>query len=124
LRKDGSLVITGRKKDMIIRGGNNIYPAEIEAFLYRLEFIAEAAACGIADSVYGQKLIAYVVPKRAVSVSHIKEELLKLIPRYKIPDDFVITEQIPQKKNGKINRNYLADYYRQCRHKNTEKNYV
>ena len=63
LDADGYLFIVDRKKDMILRGGENIYPAEIESILYRHPGVAEAAVVGVPDQVYGEAVVAYVVAR-------------------------------------------------------------
>jgi long-chain acyl-CoA synthetase len=64
LDEEGWLFIVDRKKDMIIRGGENIYPAELEEVLYRHPAVAEAAVVGLPDPVYGERVVAFVVKKK------------------------------------------------------------
>src|SRR5205823_9034244 len=67
-RDDGNYRIVGRSKEMIIRGGENVYPAEIEEFLHRHDSIAEVAVAGVPDAKYGEVVAAWVVPKAGTSL--------------------------------------------------------
>jgi long-chain acyl-CoA synthetase len=102
--EDGYLYIVGRKKEMIIRGGANIYPAEIEDVLYSYPKVAEAAVVGVPDSVFGEQVRAVVAFKEGEKGT--KEEILRLceknLAEYKIPKYVEIWPELPKGPTGKI----------------------
>jgi long-chain acyl-CoA synthetase len=102
--KDGYLSIKGRKKHMIIRGGENIYPVEIENVLYSHPQILEAAVLGIPDRVMGEEVKAVIVPKEGISlgVDHIKEFLRSRLADYKIPKYISFAQELPRNPAGKV----------------------
>jgi len=103
---DGFLFVDGRRKEMIISGGENIYPAEIENVLIECEAIAEAAVVGRPDERWGEVVVAVVVPKAATSLS--REQVLKLfegrIARYKHPKEVVFVGELPKTALGKVRK--------------------
>lgn len=111
--EDGYFYIVGRKKDMIIAGGLNIYPAEVEEVLYQHPAVAEACAFGIPDSYLGEKLLAVIVLKKGYELT--EEELLswceKRMARYKVPRSIEFRESLPKTIVGKILRRHLVDEY-------------
>src|SRR5262249_4556400 len=86
-RDDGNFRIVGRSRELIIRGGENIYPAEVEEFLHRHSAVAEAAVAGLPDAKYGEVVAAWVVPKTgaAVSPDEIKSYCQGQIAHFKVP---------------------------------------
>ncbi len=109
LDADGFLYIVERKKDLIIRGGFNIYPREVEEVLYAHPGIAEAAVVGRRDALMGEEVVAYVVAKsgatlEATSVIAFCEERLA---RYKCPREVRLVEALPKSPIGKILRKEL-----------------
>jgi long-chain acyl-CoA synthetase len=109
LDADGFLYIVERKKDLIIRGGFNIYPREVEEVLYAHPGIAEAAVVGRPDALMGEEVMAYVVAKsgaglEAKSVIAFCEERLA---RYKCPKEVRLVEALPKSPIGKILRKDL-----------------
>jgi len=103
---DGYLYVDGRRKEMIISGGENIYPAEIENVLLECEAIAEAAVVGRPDERWGEVVVAVVVPKAAASLS--REQVMKLfegrIARYKHPKEVVFVGELPKTALGKVRK--------------------
>ncbi len=103
---DGWLVVDGRIKDMIISGGENIYPAEIENVLAECDAIAEVAVVGRPDDRWGEAVVAVVVPKPGKSIS--ERELLAVldgrVARYKHPRAVVTVAQLPRTALGKIQK--------------------
>ncbi|MFA6314170.1 MAG: long-chain fatty acid--CoA ligase [Sterolibacterium sp.] len=103
---DGFMFVDGRRKEMIISGGENIYPAEIENVLIECEAIAEAAVVGRPDRRWGESVVAVVVPKDGASLS--REQVLKLfegrIARYKHPKDVVFVGELPKTALGKVRK--------------------
>jgi fatty-acyl-CoA synthase len=102
----GYLRITGRLKDMIIRGGEKIYPAEIEEFLYTLPKIAQVAVFGVPDHYYGEELMAWVRPKRGecVSAEEIRAYCHDRIAHFKIPRHIWFVEEFPTTVTGKLQK--------------------
>lgn len=111
--EDGFYYIVSRKKDMVIAGGLNIYPAEVEEVLYQHPAIAETCAFGIPDPYLGEKLMAIVVLKQGARLS--EQELLSWcegrIAKYKVPRSVVFREELPKTIVGKILRRKLVEEY-------------
>lgn len=104
LDEDGYLYITDRKKDIIIKGGENIMPTQIEEVIYRHPAVAEAAVIGIPDPVYGEEIVAYVALKFGAEAS--PEGILSYcrenLPAFKQPKEVRILETLPKSSIGKI----------------------
>ncbi len=103
---EGYLYVDGRSKEMIISGGENIYPAEIENLLIECPDIAEAAVIGRPDERWGEIVIAVVVPKTDCRLtSEMVLELLEgRIARYKYPKEVVVVDQLPKTALGKVRK--------------------
>jgi fatty-acyl-CoA synthase len=106
MRQDGYLNITGRAKDMIIRGGENIYPREIENFLYTHPKIAEAQVLGIPDEKLGEAIVAWIRLKTGESAEEeeIRDFCSGKIAHFKIPQHFRFVEQFPMTASGKVQK--------------------
>lgn len=106
MRHDGYLNIVGRVKDMIIRGGENIYPAEIEAFLMRHPQIAEAQIIGLPDEFMGEEVCALVRlnPGATVTADELREHCREGLSRHKIPKLFRFIEAFPLTASGKVKK--------------------
>jgi acyl-CoA synthetase (AMP-forming)/AMP-acid ligase II len=102
--EDGYLVLVDRAKDMIIRGGENIYPREIEAVVYGLPQIAEAAVVGRPDPVYGEEPVLFVSlhPDVTIDAATIREHLVGALSKYKLPVQITILADLPKNAVGKI----------------------
>jgi fatty-acyl-CoA synthase len=104
---EGYLSITGRIKDMVIRGGENIYPREIEEFLYTHSDILDAQVVGVPDTKYGEELMAWIrlrhgaVPLTAESL---REFCADKLAHYKIPRYIHIVDEFPMTVTGKIRK--------------------
>ncbi len=111
--KDGFFFIVDRKSDMIIRGGENIYPREIDEVLYQHPAIAAAATIGVPDQLYGEEVAAFVVLKDGVQateeelIAHCKSELAD----YKCPKSIRIVKDIPKGPTGKLLKRELATQF-------------
>jgi len=107
--KDGLLYIVDRKKDMIIRGGENVYPVEVEEVLYEIPEVLEAAVIGVPHPVYGEVPKAYVVIKKGQSLS--EEDVItfssKRLAKYKLPAEVEIIDTLPRNASGKVLKNAL-----------------
>jgi acyl-CoA synthetase (AMP-forming)/AMP-acid ligase II len=106
LDEDGYLVLVDRAKDMIIRGGENIYPKEIETVVYQLPEIAEAAVVGRAHPVYGEEPVLYVSLNSGADTSteRIDEHVAELLSKYKRPAEITILDDLPKNPVGKIDK--------------------
>ena len=103
---EGWLVVDGRSKDMIISGGENIYPAEIENVLAESDAIAEVAVVGRPDDRWGEAVVAVVVPKpgRSVTEREVMAALEGRVARYKHPRAVVTVAQLPRTALGKVQK--------------------
>ncbi|MBA2860717.1 AMP-binding protein [Methanococcus maripaludis] len=109
--KDGYYKIVGRIKDMIIRGGENIYPREIEEFLYTLPGINDAQVVGIPDEKYGEIVGAFVIPKEGYEIKEddVRDFALEKIARYKVPKHVFVVDEFPMTASGKIQKFKLTE---------------
>ena len=104
--EDGYVSITGRIKDMIIRGGENISPFEIEEYLHTHEAISEVYVIGVPDYKYGEVVMAWIKFKEGLSASEeeLREYCKGQIATYKIPKYFKFTNEFPTTVTGKIRK--------------------
>ena len=109
ITNDGYLYIVGRKKDLIIRGGANIYPAEIEEVLFKMPDTAECAVVGVPHDIYGETVKAFIVRKPGSSVSQAQfEEFCRTqLAEYKVPAEFAFVQELPKGPTGKILKRLL-----------------
>jgi long-chain acyl-CoA synthetase len=112
LDEDGYLVLVDRAKDMIIRGGENIYPKEIEAVVYRLPEIAEAAVVGRANEIYGEEPVLFVSakPGATVDVDALRAHISASLSKYKWPVEITILDELPTNAVGKIDKPSLRKF--------------
>ncbi len=107
--EEGFLYIVDRKKDMIIRGGENIYPIEVEEVLYQIPQLLESAVVGVPHEVYGEVPKAYVVLKEGESITG--DEILSYcatqLAKYKVPYEVEFLEQLPRNASGKVLKHTL-----------------
>src|SRR5207249_9838843 len=101
---DGYYTLCGRRSDLIISGGFNIYPREIEEFLSEQPEIAEAAVVGVADRLRGEVPVAYVVARRAFEASELEARCREAMASYKVPRAFITVEKLPRNAMGKIQK--------------------
>ena len=109
--EDGYINIVGRIKDMIIRGGENIYPREIEEYLYRHPEVVEVQIIGVPDARYGEEIMAWVQLRDGVALDaeDIKEFCRGQIAHYKIPRYIKFTDQFPMTITGKIQKYLMRE---------------
>jgi O-succinylbenzoate-CoA ligase len=120
---DGFYYIVDRKSDMIIRGGENIYPREIDEVLYQHPQIAAAAVIGIPDELYGEEVVAVVVlkPEAKVSEAEVMEFCKARLADYKCPKTVRFVDDIPKGPTGKLLKRELAQMFRQGHPQITQK---
>lgn len=110
---EGFVFIAGRKKEMIISGGENIYPLEIERVLYEMEEVDEAAVIGANHEKWGETPIAIVVMKSGATLT--EEELRSYcenkLARYKVPSRFIFVSALPKNATGKVDKAVLKKLY-------------
>ncbi len=108
---DGYYVIVDRKKDMIIRGGMNIYPREIEEVLYEHEAVAEAAVVGVPHDEFGEEVAAYVVLAEGASATEdeLREHVKSQVAAYKYPRQVHLIDALPKGGTGKILKRELGE---------------
>jgi long-chain acyl-CoA synthetase len=111
--EDGYIYLVGREKNMIISGGLNIYPEEVEKVLKQLSFVEEAVVIGASDSYWGEKLVALIVPKEGAIVNEkeILEYCREVLSSYKCPRQIIKVNSLPYTSSGKVARSKVkADY--------------
>lgn len=109
----GDIYVSGRDGDMIIRGGLNIAPKEVEDVLGSHPSVVTAAVVGVADAVFGQLVKAYVVPRGDTDLTILAEDLrqhsLKHLSRAKVPENIVFVPELPMNAGGKVLRKLLSE---------------
>lgn len=109
---DGYVYVVGRLSDMIIRGGSNVSPAEVEQVLRSHPGVRDVAVVGLPDDVYGQRVVAAVVPEDglAVDADRLSEFGRSQLASFKVPVDFITVDRIPLKATtGKVDRREVAE---------------
>lgn len=104
---DGYYTLLGRKSDLIISGGFNIYPREIEDFLCEQEEVAEAAVVGVADDLRGEIPVAYFVARKPIAAEELDARCRAALASFKVPRRFVEVEQLPRTALGKVQKHLL-----------------
>jgi long-chain acyl-CoA synthetase len=113
LDEDGYLYVVDRKADMVISGGVNIYPAEIEAMLATMSGVADSAVFGIPCEEFGESLLAVVQPLKGASIDpeSVQSFLRERIAGFKVPRQVLFMDQLPREDTGKIFKRKLRDPY-------------
>jgi long-chain acyl-CoA synthetase len=106
---EGFFYINGRSKELIIKGGENIAPREIDEALLRHPGVLDAAAVGVPDPAYGQEIVAFVVPREAngagaLDANELREHCLRELGRYKTPKEIRFVRELPRGPSGKVQR--------------------
>ena len=111
--QDGYLTIVGRSKDMIISGGLNVYPKEIESLIDDIEGVGESAVIGLKDDDLGEKVVAMVVRQDKSEIT--EEELITTLKQdiagFKVPKQVIFIDELPRNAMGKVQKNVLRDNY-------------
>ncbi len=112
--EDGRLFVEGRDDEMIVSGGENVFPKEVEDCLSRHENVQDVAAIGVEDEDYGKRLRAFVVTDGDAAGDALRDELKAHVrdnlARYKVPRDIVFLDELPRNATGKILKKDLKDY--------------
>jgi non-ribosomal peptide synthetase component E (peptide arylation enzyme) len=107
LDDDGYLIITDRKKDIIIRGGENIASREIEDLLARHPAVAEGAVCAEPDPLLGERVCAFVIPKPGgeIDLPGVRDHFARLgVARHKVPERLEVVDDLPRTATGKVRK--------------------
>ena len=107
---DGRLYVEGRDDDMIVSGGENVFPQEVEDCLARHPVVIEAAAVGVEDAEFGQRLRAFVVTSDQVEVTELQDWVRANLARFKVPREIVVMEQLPRNATGKVLKRQLHEW--------------
>jgi fatty-acyl-CoA synthase len=101
---EGRLFIDGRDDDMIVSGGENVFPSEVEELLYAHDAVAEAAVYGVEDRDFGQRLAAVIVRKdgRELDEAAVKAYVKRNLAGYKVPRDVAFVDELPRTSTGKV----------------------
>ena len=108
--ESGFITLRGRKGNMMIRGGENVYPVEVEDALLAVTGVREAGVTSFPDDVLGERIIAVVAPKERHRVTEemLREACEERLAEYKIPDIFRVVDELPRNQNGKLKRGELV----------------
>ena len=107
----GRLYVVGRDDEMIVSGGENVYPLEVEQTLGEHEDVLEAAVIGVDDEKFGQRLDAYVVlqPGAGATPDDLKQHVKQHLAGYKVPREVVVLDDLPRNDTGKVMKRQLGD---------------
>ena len=111
---DGYLWFRGRKKEIIVRGGANVSPQEVESVLYQHDAVREVGVVGVSDVIWGERVVAFVDrrPGRAVTADELIAFMAKRLAAYKMPDEVVFLADLPKNATGKVDRRALRELSR------------
>jgi fatty-acyl-CoA synthase len=111
--ENGHLIVEGRDDEMIVSGGENVFPKEVEDCLTRHDAVVEAAAIGVDDEDFGKRLKAYVVlnDPDAVDEDSLKAHVKQNLARYKVPREIVFLAELPRNATGKILKRELHEHH-------------
>ena len=110
--EDGYVAIVGRSKDLVITGGYNVYPKEIEQYIDELDGVEESAVIGVPDADFGETVTAAIVRKSdvdGVSSQEIIDRLKQTIAGYKVPKRVLFVDELPRNAMGKVQKNLLRE---------------
>jgi acyl-CoA synthetase (AMP-forming)/AMP-acid ligase II len=107
--EEGRLFIEGRADDMIVSGGENVYPEEVEEALEQHKGVEEAAVIGVKDDEFGERLKAFVVKKGQVSEKALKQHVKSNLAGYKVPREVEFLDELPRKPQGKVDKKELEE---------------
>jgi len=110
---DGYVTIVGRSKDLIISGGYNVYPAEIESFINNLPGVSESAVVGVPHPDFGEVGVAVIVPKSGAEVdpANVIQVIKSQMANFKVPKHCAVVEALPRNIMGKVQKNLIRNGY-------------
>jgi long-chain acyl-CoA synthetase len=111
--REGYLYIVDRLKDLIITGGENVYPREVEEALHATPGVLECSVVGLPDKEWGERVVAFVVPKsdKKIAPGDLKASLKTRLAAFKVPKEFIVTSDLPKSPTGKILKRELKKQY-------------
>ena len=111
--EDGYLTIVGRSKDLIISGGYNVYPKEIESVIDAIDGVLESAVIGVPHADFGEAVMAVIVARKGETLSsaQVIEKLKSLIANFKVPKRVVFVDELPRNTMGKVQKNVLREEF-------------
>ena len=109
--EDGHLTIVGRLSDLVVRGGANIYPAEVERVLLSFSSITEAAVIGVLDERLGERVCAAVVVQEDLDIPELSAQLNSQLAHYKVPEEIKTVTSLPRNVMGKVDREKLKHLF-------------
>jgi acyl-CoA synthetase (AMP-forming)/AMP-acid ligase II/uncharacterized membrane protein len=118
LDEDGRLFVTGRDDEMIVSGGENVFPREVEDLIAKMDGVDEVAVIGVDDEQFGQRLKAYVVTKNGgPSEDDIKSKVKSDLARYKVPREVEFLDELPRNATGKVLKKELKERHEESEEK-------
>jgi fatty-acyl-CoA synthase len=111
--KGGRLFVDGRHDEMIVSGGENVFPREVEELLSAHQAVLEAAAIGVPDDDFGERLRVFVVvrPGHTLDADAVRAHVRANLARYKVPRDVIFIDQLPRNSSGKVLKRQLSAQY-------------
>jgi long-chain acyl-CoA synthetase len=113
LNEDGYVYIVDRIKDMIITGGENVYPREVEEVLYTRQEVEACAVVGLPDKEWGERVTAFIAPKPGQKIvpEELKIFLKSRLSPFKVPKEYIVVNELPKSPAGKILKRELKKEY-------------
>ena len=113
MNEEGYLFIVDRLKDMIITGGENVYPRDVEETLYTRPEVLECAVVGLPDREYGERVTAFIVPREGHRVDPVslKAHLKTRLAGFKVPKEFIVVDELPKTSTGKLLKREIRGLY-------------
>jgi fatty-acyl-CoA synthase len=111
LDEEGRLFVGGREDDMIVSGGENVFPQEVEDVLARHDGVSDVVVLGVDDEQFGQRLAAFVVkaPNADPTEDELKAHVKSNLARYKVPREIAFVDEVPRNPTGKVLRSRLVE---------------
>jgi acyl-CoA synthetase (AMP-forming)/AMP-acid ligase II len=109
LDEEGRLFVEGRSDNMIVSGGENVYPEEVQETLEQHQSVSEAAVIGVEDEEFGERLKAFVVKDGDVSEDELKSHVKEKLAKYKVPREIEFIDELPRKPQGKVDTQELEE---------------
>ena len=107
------VAIVGRAKDLVISGGYNVYPKEVERLLDELPDVVESAVIGVPHDDFGEAVVAVLVANKELDVESVNAALADQLARFKQPKAVIHMDELPRNTMGKVQKNVLRDQYKE-----------